>query len=711
MLDSPRQPDAASAVDVACPHIAEGRGRPVRDAGEQDATLQALFENTTAGVAEIDAASGLFLRVNRRYCQITGRTAAELLGGLGIHDVLHPGDDRVAISVAEERGDAERRYLLPDGQVAWVWISVAVTARDVFGNALRISAVVQDVTESHAAQERLRASEALLRLSLQVGQVGCFTRDVVTGDIHCGAETRSMHGFPPGDAPIPTAAWLAAILPEDRSDLQAAMRAATADRLPEAGYEYRFRHPLTGEIRHIEVRTRYEYDAQGRPLTSLGAIIDVTRRRQAEARITYLAFHDTLTGLPNRTQFRQRLEAALGQAKGGRDVAVLYLDLDCFKDVNDTQGHSMGDALLREVATRLQSAMDRSCSIARLGGDEFAIIQCDREQPRAATALARRLGEALGLPFTLDGHRLAITTSIGVALAPRDGPDADTILKAADLALYGAKAEGRGRFRFFEPAMSNRAERRRALALDLRRALAEQEFEVHYQPILRAGTLEPVALEALLRWRHPERGMVLPDDFIPLAEELGLIVPMGEWVMARACADAATWPGGVRVAVNLSAVQLDSRDLAANVATLLERSGLGPDRLELEITETVMLQESDATMATLHRIKAMGVRVALDDFGTGYSSLSYLRSFPFDKVKIDRSFTRGLGGSPQGTAIMRAVLDLCAGLGMTTTVEGVETAEQLRAVTELGGVEVQGFLFSRAVPACQVRALLAELEV
>ncbi len=692
------------------PRFTQGHGARATDPGAQDATLQALFENTTAGVAEIDAASGRFLRVNRRYCQITGRTAAELLGGLGIHDVLHPDDERVPICVAEERGDAERRYLLPDGQIAWVWISVAVTARDALGRALRISAVVQDVTESHAARERLRASEALLRLSLQVGQVGCFTRDIGTGSILCGPETRTMHGFPPGEDPIPTEAWLGMILPEDRREVQAAIRVAVADRLPELGYEYRFHHPFTGEVRHIEVRTRYEYDAQGRPVRSMGAIIDVTRSRQAEARITYLAFHDTLTGLPNRARFHERLQAALGMAERGRDVAVLSLDLDCFKDVNDTQGHSVGDALLRDVALRLKSVVDPSCSIARLGGDEFAVIQCGCEQPQAAAALAARIAEALSLPFTPEGHQLAIATSIGIALAPRDGPDVDTILKAADLALYAAKAEGRGRFRFFEAAMSSRAERRLALAADLRRALAGEEFEVYYQPILRAGTLEPVALEALLRWRHPERGLVMPDDFIPLAEELGLIVPMGEWVLARACADAATWPGSVRVAVNLSAVQFASPGLAASVARVLERSGLGPGRLELEITETVMLQDSDATMATLHRIRAMGMRVALDDFGTGYSSLSYLRSFPFDKVKIDRSFARDLGRSPQGNAIMHAVLDLCAGLGMTTTVEGVETAEQLRAVTALGCGEVQGFLFSRAVPASQVPALLARLE-
>ncbi|MGI4802478.1 MAG: putative bifunctional diguanylate cyclase/phosphodiesterase [Janthinobacterium lividum] len=678
------------------------------DLVEQDVTLRALFENTTAGIAEIDAATGRFLRVNRRYCEITGRSEAELLGECRIHDVLHPDEERVAISVAEARGDAERRYLRPDGQVTWVRISVAVTARDACGKALRISAIVQDVTDRHTAQEKLRASEALLRLSLDVGQVGCFSRDLVTGDIQCGTETRAMHGLPPGEIPITSEIWLATVVPEDRDDLLAAVRMAMADRKPEVNYEYRFHHPVTGALRHIEVRTRYEYDSQGQPASSVGAIVDVTARREAEARITHLAYHDPLTGFPNRSLFRQRLETALEQAKGGRDVAVLYLDLDDFKDVNDMHGHSVGDGLLCDVAARLQFAMDKSTSIARLGGDEFAIIQRGRDLPAEAAALAERLIEALRLTFVVEGHYIEIGTSIGISLAPQDGVNADEILKAADLALYDAKAEGGGCYRLYQPAMSARLQLRRDLELDLRRAVAQGEFEMFYQPILHLGTLRPVAMEALLRWAHPLRGMVQPDSFIPLAEKLGLIVPLGEWALARSCADAAAWPSTVRVAVNLSAVQFGSRDLVTTVASILENTGLDPNRLELEITESVMLEDTQANLAMLHRLKDLGVRIALDDFGTGYSSLSYLRSFPFDKVKIDRSFTRDLG-QPQSNAIMRTMLDLCAGLGLTSTVEGVETQDQLRVLKKKGCMQVQGYLFSRPVPACQVDRLLAEL--
>lgn len=709
MTDLVLQSETARSNGVERKHPGTTLGGIDRDPAEQEVTLRALFDNTTAGIAEIDAETGRFLTVNRRYCQITGRPAAELLGGLRITDVLHPEEQRVATAVAEAGGDAERRYLRPDGQVAWVRISVAVTARDRCGAARRISAVVQDVTESHAAQEKLKASEAMLRLSLEIGQIGSFSRDLVTGHIQCGEETRLMHGLPAGNTPIPFEAWLATVVPEDRSLLLAALSNSVADRRLNAGYEYRFCHPVSGEIRHIEVRTRYEYDANGRPLLALGAIIDVTARREAEARIRHLAFHDTLTDLPNRAMFRQQLQVALASNAEEGDIAVLYLNLDGFKNVNDTHGHSIGDWLLCEVARRLQDATGPSVSIARLGGDEFALIQRGLQCSADAAAMAKRLLAALHFPFLVNEREIIIATSIGVALVPRDGVAADEILKAADLALYDAKAAGRGCFRFYQQAMSDRIAAHRALEMDLRLAVARGEFVLHYQPILDVETLHPVALEALLRWKHPVRGMVLPDDFIPIAEELGLIVPIGAWALARACADATTWQGNLRVAVNLSAIQVGHRDLVSSVISVLAETGLDPRRLELEITETVMLDDSESNLATLHRFKELGIRIALDDFGTGYSSLNYLRSFPFDKVKIDRSFARDLDRSPQCNVIMQAMLDLCAGLGMTSTVEGVETLDQLRAIAAKQCKEVQGYLFSRPVPGDQVNLLLTSL--
>ncbi|MDO9714183.1 EAL domain-containing protein [Paracraurococcus lichenis] len=447
--------------------------------------------------------------------------------------------------------------------------------------------------------------------------------------------------------------------------------------------------------------------------TAVGGLViayeDVTERREAEARIAHIAHHDALTGLPNRVLFRERLDETLVRARRDEGFAVLCLDLDRFKDINDTLGHPAGDALLRVVAERLKTVLRETDTLARLGGDEFAILQPNVDQPGDASPLARRLVEALSAPFDLGGHQVVIGTSVGIALAPTDGLDADLLLKAADMALYRAKAEGRGRWCFFEPEMDARMRERRLLELDLRRALVVGEFELHYQPIVAVASRRVSGLEALLRWRHPERGLVPPDAFIPLAEEIGLIVPLGEWVLAQACRDAAGWLGTPKVAVNLSPVQFASRGLVDAVATALELSGLDPARLELEITETVMLQDTQATLATLHRLKALGVRIAMDDFGTGYSSLSYLQRFPFDKVKIDRSFTSGLEQSPRSNAIVGAVTDLCLGLDMTITAEGVETEEQLQELRRKGCGEAQGYLFSKPQPAAEIPMLLARL--
>jgi diguanylate cyclase (GGDEF)-like protein/PAS domain S-box-containing protein len=436
---------------------------------------------------------------------------------------------------------------------------------------------------------------------------------------------------------------------------------------------------------------------------------DVTDRRQAEARIIHMAGHDALTNLPNRILFREQMEQALTRVDRGEAVAVLYLDLDRFKGVNDTLGHPIGDALLCKVTERLRALVRGTDTVARLGGDEFATLQIGVPQPTGATILATRVIEAIDELFDIEGHQVVIRASIGIAISPNDGTKSDQLLKNADMALYRAKSTGRGTYHFFQPEMDAQMQARRILELDLRKALVLGQFELYYQPIVDLVTNKVSGFEALVRWNHPERGLVPPDEFIPLAEEIGLIVPLGEWVLKRACLEAATWPDNLSVAVNLSPAQLRSRTFVFSVVAALEESHLAATRLELEITETVLLQNTEAVLQALHQIRHLGVRIAMDDFGTGYSSLSYLRCFPFDKIKIDRSFVAELDGMNDSVAIIRAVTGLAGSLGMTTTAEGVETKEQLDILRTEGCTQVQGYLFSRPQPTGDIPALLREL--
>jgi diguanylate cyclase (GGDEF)-like protein len=438
------------------------------------------------------------------------------------------------------------------------------------------------------------------------------------------------------------------------------------------------------------------------------AFEDVTVRRAAEAQADDMARHDPLTGLPNRLLLRERLKEAVGRLqRSGEACAILLIDLDRFKPVNDTLGHPMGDALLKKVADRLRTTVRPTDTVARIGGDEFVILQTGVREAADTQALARRLVDLVGRTYMVDGHLLTIGASVGVALAPNDGTEADKLLKNADLALYRAKLDGRATYRFFEPEMDALMQARRRLELDMRQALARREFQLHYQPQLQLDGNRLVGCEALIRWQHPERGMVSPLDFIPLAEEIGLIVPIGEWVMRQACRDAVTWPAPLSVAVNVSPAQFKSERLVEMVMSALSSSGLPATRLEVEITEGVLLHESERTLQTLHRLRELGVRVSMDDFGTGYSSLSYLRSFPFDKIKIDRSFVSDLSGKRDGEAIIRAIAGLGKSLGMTTVAEGVETADQMERIRAEGCTDVQGYLISKPVPAAEVLRFLS----
>jgi diguanylate cyclase (GGDEF)-like protein len=433
---------------------------------------------------------------------------------------------------------------------------------------------------------------------------------------------------------------------------------------------------------------------------------DVTERRRAEAKISHMALHDELTNLPNRRFFLEQIENRLGHLERDHKFAVLCFDLDRFKNVNDTLGHIFGDKLLRQVAARLHPCLREGDAVARMGGDEFAIIQGNVTEATEITALAARLIETINAPFDLDGHHVVVGASIGIAVAPTDAADAYQLLKNADMALYRAKAEGRGTYRFFEPKMDALMQARRVLELDLRKALLNGEFELYYQPLVNLGTDEISAFEALLRWNHPERGLVAPLEFISLAEETALIVPIGEWVLRQACREAVKWPSHISVAVNVSPAQFKRPNLSQVVMSALAGSGLAAQRLELEITESVLLLGSESTLATLHQLRKMGVRISMDDFGTGYSSLSYLRSFPFDKIKIDRSFVHDVSSNEDSMAIIRAVTGLGASLRMTTTGEGVETQEELDYLKREGCIEAQGYFFSQPRPAGEVYKML-----
>jgi diguanylate cyclase (GGDEF)-like protein len=437
--------------------------------------------------------------------------------------------------------------------------------------------------------------------------------------------------------------------------------------------------------------------------------VALRQRESAEAHIRFVAHHDALTELPNRVLFRDKLSNALAHARPGEHLALFYLDLDGFKTVNDTLGHPVGDTLLQAVARRLTQRTRGVDIVARLGGDEFAVVRAPIDRPAEAADFAERIIASLDEPFGVNGDQIVIGTSIGIALFPQDGADADELLKSSDMALYRTKQDGRGVYRLFQKEMDAQMQARRLMEIDLRKALGNGELELFYQPVvdMRAGAV--MGFEALLRWRHPTKGLVPPGEFIPLAEEIGAIVPIGEWALLTACNTAATWPDHVKVAVNLSAVQFKSSGLVAAVNTALSASGLSPSRLELEITETVMLHDTASTLAILHEFRALGVSIAMDDFGTGYSSLSYLHRFPFNRIKIDQSFVRELGKQEDRNAIVRAVTALSRALGMETAAEGVETPEQLHALELAGCSVMQGYLFSRPVPAGSIAELLRSM--
>ncbi len=457
--------------------------------------------------------------------------------------------------------------------------------------------------------------------------------------------------------------------------------------------------------RRVEERTSRLIDANQR------LKVEIADREESQARSQYLAYHDSLTGLGNRLLFKEQLEEALKDVSvASHPLAVLFLDLDGFKAVNDTLGHSIGDLLLKSVAAKLRDILPRTDRIARLGGDEFAILQISAAQPGSSIALAEKIIEVVGQPNSIDGHDVTVGASVGIAVARPGDINTENFLKSADLAMYSAKSDGRGTYRMFDPEMDAIVQARRLLERDMRTALAQDGFRLFYQPLVNLQTKKVTAFEALMRWQHPERGMVPPSDFIPVAEEMGLIVQLGEWALRQACAEATEWPDGICVSVNLSPLQFAKGNLVSSVMSALASAGLPASRLELEITESVLLEKSERNITILNQLRDLGVRISMDDFGTGYSSIGYLRSFPFDKIKIDQSFVRDLLVDEGSLAIVRAIAGLGVSFGMITTAEGVETEEQMRCLNLEGCIEVQGYLYSRPVPADEILGVLASLD-
>ena len=464
--------------------------------------------------------------------------------------------------------------------------------------------------------------------------------------------------------------------------------------------------------------TRVQELADGRTLSirrkrkpdggMITSTVDISDRRQLEARIEHMAYHDGLTGLANRLHLLERLEKMLAGRRSPENFTVFCLDLDHFKQVNDTLGHHIGDTLLRAVSDRLRETVRESDLVARTGGDEFIVVQTSAISAQSAATLANRIIDVVGAPYNLFGHHVDVGVSVGIAFSGGEVSDAGELIKRADLALYRAKQDGRGEFRFFEAEMNERLQARRRLERDLRQALPNQQFELYYQPVVCLEDNKVTGVEALVRWHHPERGLVSPGEFIPLVEEIGLAAPLGSWVINQACSDAARWPNEVKVAVNVSAAQFRKPGLVDTVATALEKTGLKSSRLEIEITETALLEDSETTIRILDQLRELGVRIAMDDFGTGYASLSYLQKFPFDRIKIDRSFIDEVNKDGNAGEIVKAVISLSKGLGMSTTAEGIETREQFDVVRAEGCSDVQGFLISQPRPRGELESLFVE---
>ena len=552
------------------------------------------------------------------------------------------------------------------------------------------------------AESSLKRKTELLELAASIAKVGHWRFELDSGAFAWSPTVYEIFGVAPDEFDPTPKSTLSVVHASDRHRVMRALRQAVRGK-SSVEFKAAVQTPADG-LRHVLTKAVCELGQHGEAVALFGVTQDITEQEQALIAVKHANLHDPLTNLPNRAKFNERLIDAIRLAKRNDEaVALILVDLDHFKQINDAIAHGIGDELLVCVAKRLARNVRETDTVARLSGDEFGIIQTIHRDPEEISVLLRRIQKAIGQPFELRGHCLSTSVSMGISMAPHDGTEPHLLLKNADLALHKAKSDGRGVYRFFETELDQRMRARRRTELDFKAALTNGQLQLYYQPMFRSDDQSLCVLEALARWRHPERGIISPQQFISVAEETGMIVEMGHWAIAQACADASTWPDQVRVAVNVSARQFRHGSLVPSVIAAFQASGIRPDRLELEITETVLLGDTQETIETLHELRKLGVRIVMDDFGVGYSSLSYLRSFPFHKLKLDRSFVYHSTDSEDARAIIRAVASLGQSLGIETTAEGVETHEQLERVVREGYSQIQGFLFDRPLPLRAVR--------
>jgi len=592
------------------------------------------------------------------------------------------------------------------------------TSRDIGGLLASLAAMRSGL---RTAFRDLASNEFRLANAQRIAGIGDWEHDLVSGALTRSEEVYRIFSREPGDLPVTGAIPLEIVHPEDKQLVEEFVNAAQ-DRGEDFNVDFRIALP-DGSTRYIHAQGEVLQNALGKVVKLAGTIQDISARKLAEKQIEYLALHDGLTGLPNPRFFRDRVNNALAEAaRMGTKLATLFLDLDRFKNVNDSLGHGIGDLLLKEVAERVTHCLRKADAVsrepevpqnvlARLGGDEFTVLLTTLRHAEDAARVAQRILDALASPFRIEGHEIFTSASIGIAVFPDDGGDVETLLKNADTAMYTAKEEGRKNYKFFTEAMNKATSAKLALESDLHTALRQNEFILYYQPQMEVASRKIIGVEALIRWRHPRRGLVPPLEFIPLAEERGLIIPIGEWVLRSACAQASAWHGAgldkITVAINMASPSFKQLDLMTVVADALEKSGLEPGYLELEVTESIMMHDMEAVLTMLKKLKGIGIHLSIDDFGTGYSSLSYLQRFPLDALKIDRSFVSNIE-KPEGSAIALAIMALAKSLNLKVIAEGVETEHQVRILREHGCEFMQGFLFSRPVPAEEMTRLLQQ---